>query len=156
MKYYKFVGSELDAEGYSIHVVERPKFGKVYPSTQKFSGETVGEWATIEGHPSIREEWQEVSYGVWFDQEYVVTINAPNMCGTDNDSDQVNKPTHYNKGEVECIDAIKAATVGKKGIEAVCVANVIKYLWRYEEKGNKLQDIEKAEWYLKRLKDEAR
>jgi hypothetical protein len=73
-----------------------------------------------------------------------------------NKVDQVNKPTHYNKGEVECIDAIKAATIGKKGIEAVCVANVIKYLWRYEEKGNKLQDIEKAEWYLKRLKDEAR
>ena len=47
----------------------------------------------------------------------------------------VNHPTHYTKGKVECIDAIESATVGKTGIDAVCVANVIKYLWRYEEKG---------------------
>ena len=62
-------------------------------------------------------------------------------------------PKHYRKGDVECIDALKAATVGKTGIEAVCVANVIKYLWRYEEK-NGVEDVEKALWYLNRLHDE--
>jgi hypothetical protein len=55
---------------------------------------------------------------------------------------------------VECIEAIKSATVGKKGIEAVCVANVIKYLWRYEEKGKPLQDVQKAKWYLDKLLNE--
>ena len=44
--------------------------------------------------------------------------------------------------------------VGKKGIEAVCVANVIKYLWRYEEKGKPLQDVQKAKWYLEKLLNE--
>lgn len=29
-----------------------------------------------------------------------------------------------------------------------------KYLWRYEKKANPKQDIEKAIWYLTRLKDE--
>jgi hypothetical protein len=29
---------------------------------------------------------------------------------------------------------------------------VMKYLWRYEHKGNPLQDIEKAEWYLGKLR----
>ena len=48
--------------------------------------------------------------------------------------DVVNKPRHYNQGGIECIDALKAATVSKTGIEAVCTANAIKYLWRYEEK----------------------
>ena len=62
-------------------------------------------------------------------------------------------PKHYRNGDVECIDALKAATVGKTGIEAVCVANVIKYLWRYEEK-NGVEDVEKALWYLNRLHDE--
>jgi len=62
-------------------------------------------------------------------------------------------PKHYRKGDVECIDALKAATVGKTGIEAVCVANAIKYLWRYEEK-NGVEDVEKALWYLNRLHDE--
>jgi hypothetical protein len=64
--------------------------------------------------------------------------------------DNVNHPSHYTKGKVECIDAIESATVGKTGIDAVCVANVIKYLWRYEEK-NGVEDIKKAQWYLQKL-----
>lgn len=64
--------------------------------------------------------------------------------------DNVNHPSHYTQGDIECIDALKAATVGKTGIEAVCVANVIKYLWRYEEK-NGLEDVKKSQWYINRL-----
>ena len=59
-------------------------------------------------------------------------------------------PDHYKRGDVECIDAIEAATVGKKGTEAICVANVIKYLWRYENKDG-IKDVKKAQWYLERL-----
>ena len=66
------------------------------------------------------------------------------------DFDVVNHPSHYTKGSIECIDAIDSATAGKSGIEAVCVANVIKYLWRYEEK-NGLEDVKKAKWYLNKL-----
>ncbi len=65
-------------------------------------------------------------------------------------SNNVNHPSHYTQGDIECIDALKAATVGKKGIEAVCVANVIKYLFRYEAK-NGLEDVKKAQWYINRL-----
>lgn len=68
-------------------------------------------------------------------------------------NDNINHPLRYTKGDIECIDAIKAATVGKTGIEAVCVANVVKYLWRYEEK-NGLEDVKKARWYLERLINE--
>lgn len=68
-------------------------------------------------------------------------------------NDVVNHPSHYTQGGIECIDAIKAATVGKTGIDAVCVANVIKYLWRYEEKGG-LESVRKARWYLERLINE--
>lgn len=64
--------------------------------------------------------------------------------------DNVNHPSHYTQGKVECIDALESATIGKSGIEAVCVANVIKYLWRYEEK-NGVEDIKKAKFYLNRL-----
>ena len=66
------------------------------------------------------------------------------------DFDVVNHPSHYTKGRIECIDAIDSATTGKSGIEAVCVANVIKYLWRYEEKGG-LESVRKAQWYLNKL-----
>lgn len=64
--------------------------------------------------------------------------------------DTVQRPAHYNQSGIECIDAIAAAVKGKSGIEAACVANVIKYLWRYELK-NGVEDVRKAQWYLERL-----
>lgn len=67
--------------------------------------------------------------------------------------DKVNHPNHYTQAGIECIDAITAAVSGKSGIRAVCVANVIKYLWRYELK-NGLEDVKKAQWYLNRLVSE--
>ena len=62
----------------------------------------------------------------------------------------VNHPKRYTKGKIECIDALESAVVGKTPEEAICVANVIKYLWRYEEK-EPLRSLKSAEWYLKRL-----
>lgn len=64
--------------------------------------------------------------------------------------DNINHPLRYTKGDIECIDAIKAATIGKTGIEAVDVGHVIRYLWRYEEKDG-LESVKKAEWYIKHL-----
>lgn len=65
-------------------------------------------------------------------------------------SDNVNQPSHYTAGSVECIDAIEAATTGLQGIEAVCTGNVIKYVWRWKRK-NGVEDLRKARWYLDRL-----
>jgi len=63
---------------------------------------------------------------------------------------EVDHPPHYTAGKIECIEAIEAATTGLEGLEAVCTANVIKYVWRWKRK-NGLQDLEKAKWYLDRL-----
>ena len=71
-------------------------------------------------------------------------------CDKEPNVDMVNHPSHYTQGGIECIDALKAATVSKTGIEAVCTANAIKYLWRYEEK-NGIEDVKKARWYIDRL-----
>ena len=68
--------------------------------------------------------------------------------------DNVNHPSHYTQGAIECIDAIKEATKGLFGIEAVCTANIIKYVWRWKFK-NGVEDLHKAEWYLQRLIKEA-
>ena len=69
--------------------------------------------------------------------------------------DNVNPPSHYTQGAIECIDAIKEATKGLFGIEAVCTANIIKYVWRWKFK-NGLEDLDKASWYLDKLKQEVR
>ena len=84
----------------------------------------------------------------WSDDKLAIAYEEVKMDG--GSTDMVNHPKHYNQGGIECIDALKAATVGKRGIEAVCVANVIKYLWRYEEK-NGIEDIRKAKFYIERL-----
>tara|TARA_R100000900_G_C3303201_1_gene158187 strand:- start:221 stop:526 length:306 start_codon:yes stop_codon:yes gene_type:complete len=64
--------------------------------------------------------------------------------------DVVNKPIHYNQNSLECIEAIEAliSTIDKK--YAYHAGAILKYLWRFEYK-NGLEDLEKAEWYLKRL-----
>lgn len=61
--------------------------------------------------------------------------------------DAVHHPSYYCKGGMECIDVITAATCNLAGIEAVCTANAIKYLWRWKEK-NGMQDLEKAREYI--------
>jgi len=64
--------------------------------------------------------------------------------------DNIN-PDHYkSENGVECIQAIESATENKKGLAAVCTANVIKYLWRCEEKGG-IEDAKKALWYLEKM-----
>jgi len=65
-------------------------------------------------------------------------------------NDNVNHPAHYTQGRVECIDAMEAATVNKPNDEAIWVSNIIKYIWRYEDKGG-IEDVEKAAWYINRL-----
>tara|TARA_A100001011_G_C13595894_1_gene550157 strand:+ start:41 stop:448 length:408 start_codon:yes stop_codon:yes gene_type:complete len=66
--------------------------------------------------------------------------------------DDVNNPKHYNRGGLECIEAIEAMTEKMSGDIAPHAANVLKYLWRCEYK-NGVQDIDKAIWYLNRLRD---
>ena len=83
-------------------------------------------------------------------QEEGVTF-LPKECKADQkEEDVVNHPNHYTQGRVECIDSLESATINKRGIEAVCTANIIKYLWRYESK-NGIEDVKKAQWYLQKL-----
>ena len=101
-------------------------------------------------------EWNEMTDNML--DKFLDAIRATNpkeqeTNPSDTKSDMVCHPAHYNQGKVECIDAMAAATVNKRGIEAICVSNVIKYLWRYEAK-NGLEDVKKAQFYLNRLVDE--
>lgn len=80
--------------------------------------------------------------------------------GKDLHIDVVNKPRHYNQGEVECIDAIESATsamdgIGLTGKEGFLTGQVIKYMWRWKFKDGR-RDLEKARWYLERLLGQVR
>ena len=63
--------------------------------------------------------------------------------------DLVNNPPHYNKGDIECIDAIEAMLTFEEYV-GYLRGNALKYRWRFRYK-NGLQDLEKAKWYEQRL-----
>ena len=62
------------------------------------------------------------------------------------DEHEVNHPSHYTQGGIECIEAIKAS-MQPSDFVAYCKGNVMKYLWRWEDKGG-LMDLCKARVYL--------
>ena len=83
-------------------------------------------------------EWDRVKYGE--EGDYANSKHDP-----------VQKPAHYNQnGTMECIEAIEALITTMDQKYAYHAGAILKYLWRFEYK-NGLEDLEKAEWYLKRL-----
>lgn len=64
-------------------------------------------------------------------------------------SDTIKNPSHYTSGRIECIDAIKSALTPEE-FSGYIKGNVLKYIWR-ESKKNGIEDIKKAEQYIKWL-----
>ena len=60
-------------------------------------------------------------------------------------------PSHYTSGDIECVDAIRAATKGLDGFSGFLAGNAIKYVWRHSLKGKAVEDLQKAQWYIDRL-----
>ncbi len=56
--------------------------------------------------------------------------------------EQVNHPAHYTShpSGVECIEITQHM--------GFCLGNALKYIWRADLKGNSIQDLKKAQWYL--------
>ena len=63
--------------------------------------------------------------------------------------EEVNHPSHYTQGAVECIDALQSA-LGDEAFVAYCRASAMKYLWRTGKKGPAETDLRKAAWYVTR------
>ncbi len=59
-------------------------------------------------------------------------------------NDNVNHPKHYTEhpSGVECIEITEHMNF--------CVGNAIKYLWRAGLKGEQIEDLRKARWYIDR------
>tara|TARA_R110002110_G_scaffold2750_5_gene13187 strand:+ start:835 stop:1065 length:231 start_codon:yes stop_codon:yes gene_type:complete len=56
--------------------------------------------------------------------------------------DEVNHPQHYTShpSGVECISITQHMGFN--------LGNAMKYIWRADEKGKAIQDLEKAKWYI--------
>jgi hypothetical protein len=71
--------------------------------------------------------------------------NAVRMEDAGKDTpDLVNHPPHYTNhpSGIECIQITEHMNF--------CLGNALKYIWRAGEKGSKIEDLKKAQWYLNR------
>jgi len=59
-------------------------------------------------------------------------------------TDLINHPTHYTShpSGVECITITEHM--------GFCLGNAVKYLWRADLKGDGVDDLRKAAWYIER------
>jgi hypothetical protein len=64
--------------------------------------------------------------------------------------DLVRRPAHYTQGNIEVIDFIEQVVKDYPPEIAHHIGCLIKYVARAPHKGNMQQDLEKAEWYLRR------
>ena len=65
--------------------------------------------------------------------------------------DPVNRPAHYmSPNGVECIDWIEEALTPEEFVGYLKGCH-LKYFWRYKSKGNPKQDLDKMNWYGKKL-----
>jgi hypothetical protein len=79
------------------------------------------------------------------------TFNVDDLLGDEHEQkqfdfqdDMVNHPPHYTKGGIEVIDFIESKKLGYN------LGNVVKYVSRVDDKDEPLENLRKAEWYLKR------
>lgn len=85
------------------------------------------EEATVEETKEVNEEYRH------------------NLVDTHNEA--VNHPSHYTYGSIETINMIESCG----WLPHFCAGNALKYLTRHEHKGKKIEDLEKADWYITKL-----
>ena len=76
------------------------------------------------------------------------TLEEPEVKVVELKEDVINHPSHYTRGKIEVIDFIEDQQLPYH------LGNVIKYIARAGHKGDKLEDLKKARWYLDRYINE--
>jgi hypothetical protein len=71
-------------------------------------------------------------------------LDTPKKDDMTKDHDPINNPHHYtaHPSGIECIQITEHM--------GFCLGNAIKYIFRADHKGNALEDLKKARWYIDR------
>ena len=100
-----------------------PKIKKGMAEHKKIMDETIANWKTLS----------------------ITSSNTPMQIEMfEPKVDPVDHPAHYKVGGIETIDFIEAKKLNYN------IGNVVKYLTRADYKGNRMEDLRKAQWYLTR------
>jgi hypothetical protein len=74
----------------------------------------------------------------------IIGSNGNDGLHYEQSQDPVNHPVHYTShpSGIECIEITEHM--------GFCLGNAIKYIWRADEKGADIEDLQKAAWYIAR------
>lgn len=141
------------SRGYGNHL--RARHPEEYSmGLRLYAGQPAATWPFIVIHPSVRDNAPRATaqvIGLDSDLEDLVKIgNGVNGCWSvtfnpKSDPDPVNHPPHYTFGKYEVIDVLQDWFATNP-----LLWQVAKYIARADHKGNPVQDLEKAKFYLER------
>ena len=105
-------------------------------------------WNNLSGKSTEDCYWFLVNEGLIGNPEQpeINFVKAEHNDEVEPTNDAVQHPSHYTQGGIECIDAIRASMTAD-GFCDYCKGNIIKYIWRWRDKGG-VEDLRKASVYL--------
>ena len=105
-------------------------------------------WYSADGKSTEDCYWFLVNEGLIGkpEQPEINFVKAERKDEVEPTNNAVQHPSHYTQGGIECIEAIKASMTAD-GFCDYCKGNIIKYIWRWRDKGG-VEDLRKASVYL--------
>lgn len=125
------VSKELTCEGCGTTFIHKKE--KAQGRWPKYCPECLPKYSKVPEKKEVTVEQQNI-------EEPVVELPKK--------EDVINHPSHYTRGKIEVIDFIEDQQLPYH------LGNVIKYIARAGYKGDKLEDLKKARWYLDRYINE--
>lgn len=126
------VSKELTCEGCGVTFVHTKE--KAQGRWPKYCPECLPKYSKVPKKKEVAVE----PVAQTIEETEVKTIELPKQ------EDVINHPSHYTRGKIEVIDFIEDQQLPYH------LGNVIKYIARAGYKGDKLEDLKKARWYLDR------
>lgn len=128
------VSKELTCEGCNTTFVHTKE--KAQGRWPKYCPECLPKYSKVPKKKDVQAIAEKVVQTI--EESEVKTIELPKK------EDVINHPSHYTRGKIEVIDFIEDQQLPYH------LGNVIKYIARAGYKGDKLEDLKKARWYLDR------
>jgi hypothetical protein len=126
------VSKELTCEGCNTTFVHTKE--KAQGRWPKYCPECLPKYSKVPKKKEVAEE----PVAQTIEEPEVKVVEVPK------NEDVINHPSHYTRGKIEVIDFIEDQQLPYH------LGNVIKYIARAGYKGDKLEDLKKARWYLDR------
>lgn len=145
-KSYKWIARDRDGELYRY---DNPPLKDGL--TDSWSGENPYPFNDDEGH---------FDYLKWTDKEplriEVTEVNTnivkEHFKGLSYKPNSATQPSHYHTGSIDPI-AFGEENFSQEEMKGFYRMNAIKYISRYDKKGTPMEDLEKAEFYIRKLKE---